>query len=130
MLAKLHELEESLTRINKQYHVVATELANLKNKPDNEPMYTKTIEELKKQLQQSQNEYAAEKTNHQRTQAELDTQNQKIQELSEQNRQLTEENNTLHEKNRIASERAKSIQNWLQNIDQSKNTENTPHLES
>lgn len=121
MLSKLQELEQALIKINKQYHIVATELANLKNKPDNEPAYTKAIDELSKQLTEKQNALIALQNNYQSSQSALAEKTHQIQLLNEENRLLAKQNKELKDKNQLALERAETILTWLSNIDNAKN---------
>lgn len=121
MLDKLQELEQVLSQISTQYHVLATELANLKNKPNNDAQHTATINDLMQKLEQAT-------THNQQLQAELSSSTQKkdeeiaiqseiIANLTEQNEQLKQLNTSLEQKNRIAAEHVKTIETWLANID-------------
>lgn len=120
MLLKLRVLEEALVQVSQRYHIVATELANLKNKPDNEPAYTATIDELGKQLNQTQMAMKTLQEEHQTLQATLAEKLKQIQLLNEENSLLSQQNKELKDKNRLAIERAETIQEWLYNIDNAK----------
>ncbi|MDO5652141.1 MAG: hypothetical protein Q4G13_08435 [Moraxella sp.] len=112
LLDKLHTLETNIAALRKQYHVTATELANLKNRPNYEEQYKQTIETLTRQLDDSQTELDNYAQNHGELQARLT-------ELTHENAKLTDKVHELKEKNIIAIEHVAVIQNWLTRIDNS-----------
>lgn len=121
MIDKLRLLEQKIADLATQYNIVATELVNLKNKPNNEDKYEYAIQQLTAQFEQSQSELAS-------LQASQKQAREKIEQLSQENTKfvgelslLREENHSLREKNRLAIERAELIQNWLANIDHATN---------
>ncbi len=117
MLQKLRILEATLNDVSKRYHVVATELANLKNKPDNDAKNEATINALTQKLKQSQDDYTKLRQDFDALNEELANKYRQNELLNEENRLLATQNNELSEKNRLAVERAKLIQHWLENID-------------
>lgn len=121
MLDKLQELEQLLTQITNQYHVVATELINLKNRPSNEAKHEATIDELSIELDIANERLAELETNAQNQSKQLDEHARLIESLTQQNNQLITENDELKQKNRLAIERADIIQTWLANIDNATN---------
>ncbi len=122
MIDKLRLLEETLVQVNKQYHVVATELANLKNKPNNDAKNTAIIEGLRTKIQGFEQQISEMEGKLAQSQKELEQADQQNDLLNEENRRLSEENNELKRKNRLAIERAELIQTWLYNIDNAKNS--------
>lgn len=123
MLNKLQTLEQALHTLSTQYHVVATELANLKNKPNNDAKNEAIINELKHKLHQS-NKHSHD------LQKRLDDalrqahdNNQRLYQLEQDNDKLAQENNELLQKNELAIERAELIQTWLYNIDNAQNSQ-------
>lgn len=122
MLNKLQQLEQKVLEITKRYNVVATELANLKNKPNNDAKNEAIIRDLSQQLTQSQSELGNLKATYQTAHARLDELTASYNELSQTNARLSQENHALKEKNRLAIERAEQIQQWLYNIDNAKNS--------
>lgn len=129
MLEKLQELEQVLAHIKTQYHVLATELANLKNKPNNEAKHTATINELMEKLSdanQCNEQLQAQLTqNSEQKDEALALQARQISELTEQNQLLIEQNQNLTQKVTLAHERIKTIETWLKNIEQAKNDKPT-----
>lgn len=117
MLDKLRTLETLIVSMNKQYHVVATELANLKNKPNNDAKNEALIDKLTQAFNQSQDSLKASDAVVNKLQTELAEANKQNEILHKQNQELSEENNELKQKNRLAIERAELIQTWLYNID-------------
>lgn len=123
MLDKLQTLEQALNALNKQYHVVATELANLKNKPNNDAKNEAIIADLGQKLNQS-HEHA--KQLQQKLDDALDNLRQHSENthhLVQENERLIQENSDLKQKNRLAIERAELIQTWLYNIDHAQNSQ-------
>lgn len=117
LLDKVTQLRTAIDGLNSRYHIVATELANLKNRPDNEPIYKQTISKLESQLANLTHEFNELNTIHTQTcdkTQDLITQNNKLAKTVEE---LTEENTLLRQKNRTAIERAELVQEWLKNID-------------
>ncbi len=114
---KINQLQQATEELSRRYHVTATELANLKNKPNNEPVYQRTISELENKLANLTHEHNELTQIHDSTAQKLNelmTQNTEQAQLIER---LSEENKVLKQKNRTAIERAELIQEWLQNID-------------
>lgn len=123
MLDKLRTLETLIISMNKQYHVVATELANLKNKPNNEAKYEATIDELTVALNTAKDAIAKLQGDLKNSQSRLNDSERQAEQLAKENRQLLDENTELKQKNRLAIERAELIQTWLYNIDNAKNSQ-------
>lgn len=117
MLEKLQELDQLISQISTQYHIVATELANLKNRPNNEAKHEATIGELHDQLAQATQQLNELQTTLANNQQTLDQQDKYIDELNAKINELSQENNDLKQKNRLAIERAEVVQTWLANID-------------
>lgn len=114
---KINQLQQATEELSRRYHVTATELANLKNKPNNEPVYQRTISKLENKLANLTHEHNELTQIHDSTAQKLNelmTQNTEQAQLIER---LSEENKVLKQKNRTAIERAELIQEWLQNID-------------
>lgn len=125
MLEKLQELEQVLAQLNTQYNVLATELANLKNKSHNDAKSTATINELLEKL-------GVANQNNEQLQSQLaDSLTQKdkqsalhadeIAKLNKQNQELSNHNDELEQKVELALERIKTLETWLHNIDAAKN---------
>lgn len=125
MLEKLQELEQVLAQLNTQYNVLATELANLKNKSHNDAKSTATINELLEKL-------GVANQNNEQLQSQLaDSLTQKdkqsalhadeISKLNKQNQELSNHNDELEQKVELALERIKTLETWLHNIDAAKN---------
>lgn len=123
MIDKLRTLEETIVSMNKRYHVVATELANLKNKPNNEAKYEATIDELTVALNTAKDAIAKLQGDLKNSQSRLNDSERQAEQLAKENRQLLDENTELKQKNRLAIERAELIQTWLYNIDNAKNSQ-------
>lgn len=121
MIEKLRLLEQKIAELSNQYNVVATELANLKNKPNNDAKYEYAINQLNAQYEQSQSELLALQNTHKQAREKLETLTQENTKYAGELSLLREENHNLREKNRLAIERAELIQNWLSNIDHAKN---------
>lgn len=117
MLNKLQTLEQALGALNTQYHVVATELANLKNKPNNDAKNEATIADLQQKLAHSQNRVFQLQDELDRALGDAGASAEQNERLLSENQKLTQENAELKQKNRIAIERAELIQTWLNNID-------------
>lgn len=117
MLEKLQELEGLLAEITNRYHIVATELANLKNRPNNDAKNEATIIELHAELDNTQRQLGELQANLTNNNALLDNKDRHIDELNAKIASLTEENDELKHKNRLAIERAEVVQTWLANID-------------
>lgn len=120
MLDKLRTLETLIISMNKQYHVVATELANLKNKPNNDAKNEALIDKLTQAFNQSQADLKTTQESLKKTQTELSDALKQNELLHKQNNDLSHENGELKQKNRLAIERAELIQTWLYNIDNAK----------
>lgn len=123
MIDKLRTLEETIVSMNKRYHVVATELANLKNKPNNEAKYEATIDELTVALNTAKDAIAKLQGDLKNSQSRLNDSERQAEQLAKENRQLLDENTELKQKNRLAIERAELIKTWLYNIDNAKNSQ-------
>lgn len=121
MIDKLRLLEQKIADLTTQYNVVATELANLKNKPNNDDKYEYAIKQLTAQFEQSQSELLALQNTQKQAREKIDQLAQENSKFVGELSVLREENHSLKEKNRIAIERAELIQNWLSNIDHAKN---------
>lgn len=117
MLEKLQELEDLLTQVTNQYHIVATELANLKNRPNNDAKNEATIIELHAELDSTQRQLGELQASLTQNNTLLDDKDKHINELNAKIQALTEENDELKHKNRLAIERAEVVQTWLANID-------------
>lgn len=125
MLEKLQELEQVLAQLNTQYNVLATELANLKNKSHNDAKSTATINELleklgvanqnNEQLQSQLADSLAQKDEQSALHAD------EIAKLNKQNQELSNHNDELEQKVELALERIKTLETWLHNIDAAKN---------
>lgn len=117
ILQKLQTLQDRLAQLTDRHHIVSTELANLKNKPNNDAKNEAIIHALKHELSEAK-EHIKKLTQ------SLDDGFAQIQRYDEQNHTLTKQNEKLQqtlaqlqEKNRLAAERAETIKNWLINID-------------
>lgn len=121
MIDKLRLLEQKIADLTTQYNVVATELANLKNKPNNDDKYEYAIKQLTAQFEQSQSELLALQNTQKQAREKIDQLAQENSKFIGELSVLREENHSLKEKNRIAIERAELIQSWLSNIDHAKN---------
>lgn len=125
MLEKLQELEQVLAQLNTQYNILATELANLKNKSHNDAKSTATINELleklgvanqnNEQLQSQLADSLAQKDEQSALHAD------EIAKLNKQNQELSNHNDELEQKVELALERIKTLETWLNNIDTTKN---------
>lgn len=125
MLEKLQELEQVLAQLNTQYNILATELANLKNKSHNDAKSTATINELleklgvanqnNEQLQSQLADSLAQKDEQSALHAD------EIAKLNKQNQELSNHNDELEQKVELALERIKTLETWLNNIDTAKN---------
>lgn len=117
LLDKASELQSAVNALNVRYKQIANELATLKSRPDNEPIYKQTIGQLENRLANLTNEFEELTSVHAQTSEqaqELIKQNNKLAKTIEE---LTEENTLLRQKNRTAIERAELVQEWLKNID-------------
>lgn len=112
LFAKLTSLEEHLSTLKKQYHITATELANLKNRPNYEDEYKQTILKLSDELATLKERLSHSQSSEQQALTNLDK-------LGQENALLVAQINDLKEKNKIAVEHAELIQNWLRRIDSS-----------
>ena len=117
MLAKLQQLEQTIADVTTQYRIVATELANLKNKPDHQAEYERTISELSAKFDNSQGTLLTLQEAHKQLMGRVDELAENNDALYAENRTLKEENDALKAKNRLAMERAEVVQNWLRTID-------------
>lgn len=117
MLEQLQELETLLSQVINQYHIVATELANLKNRPNNDAKHEATIGELQAQLNQATQQLDELQATLDNNNQMIDHQDKYIDELNAKISQLSQENSDLRQKNRLAIERAEVVQTWLANID-------------
>ncbi|MDO4250956.1 MAG: hypothetical protein Q4C68_05550 [Moraxella sp.] len=117
MLAKLQQLEQTLAAITTQYHVVATELANLKNKPDHQAEYERTILELSQKFDHSQDTLLSLQEAHKSMGVRVEELATTNEQLLAENNALKAENDALKAKNRLAMERAEVVQTWLRTID-------------
>lgn len=117
LLDKVNQLQLAINELNSRYHIVATELANLKSRPNNESIYKQTISQLENRLASLTHEFDELNDVHtvtaNKTQ-ELITQNNK---LNKKIDELTAENTLLQQKNLTAIQRAELVQEWLKNID-------------
>lgn len=117
LLDKASELQSAVNSLNVRYKQITNELATLKSRPDNEPIYKQTIGQLENRLANLTNEFEELTSVHAQTSKqaqELIKQNNKLAKTIEE---LTEENTLLRQKNRTAIERAELVQEWLKNID-------------
>lgn len=117
LLDKASELQSAVNSLNVHYKQITNELATLKSRPDNEPIYKQTIGQLENRLANLTNEFEELTSVHAQTSEqaqELIKQNNKLAKTIEE---LTEENTLLRQKNRTAIERAELVQEWLKNID-------------
>lgn len=117
LLDKASELQSAVNALNVRYKQITNELAALKSRPDNEPIYKQTIGQLENRLANLTNEFEELTSVHAQTSEqaqELIKQNNKLAKTIEE---LTEENTLLRQKNRTAIERAELVQEWLKNID-------------
>lgn len=121
MIDKLRLLEQKIADLNTQYNIVATELANLKNKPNNDAKYEYAINQLNAQYEQSQSELATLQNTQKQAREKMDQLAQENAKFLGEISLLREENHSLKEKNRLAIERAELIQNWLAHIDHATN---------
>lgn len=122
MIDKLRTLEETVLNMTKRYNVVATELANLKNKVKEIPEQERLIEELKDKIAKTSDALKNAHSQQKHLQEKLNALGRQSDLLHEENRLLTDENTELKTKNRLAIERAELIQTWLYNIDNAKNS--------
>lgn len=122
MIDKLHLLEQKIAELNTHYNIVATELANLKNKPNNDAKYEYAINQLNAQFEQSQSELATLQNAQKQAREKIDQLTQENSKFLGELSLLREENHSLKEKNRLAIERAELIQKWLANIDHATNS--------
>lgn len=110
LIQKITQLQSVLDELQKRYHITATELANLKNKPNYEEQYKKTIENQRIELSNCQ----AQLNEHIKSQKDNE---QNLKKLVLENQRLNDEIHHLKQKNKTAVEHAELIQNWLQRID-------------
>lgn len=122
MIDKLRTLEEVVLHMTKRYNVVATELANLKNKIKEIPDHERTIEEMNAKIDEANTALKNAQNQQKQLQEKLNALGRQSDLLHEENRLLASENSELKDKNRLAIERAELIQEWLYNIDNAKNS--------
>ncbi len=117
MLEKLQTLEAQIQTLTQNYHVALTDLANLKNKPNNDAKNEATILALGQKLTQAQDDCKTLTTQVQNLTKQLDASLADIDSLQADNANLSEMVTALQEKNRLAIERAELVKDWLVNID-------------
>lgn len=124
ILQKLHTLQDQLDKLADKQHATLTELAHLKNRPNNDAKNEARIRALGEELARTKDQLA-------KANDSLEDSFAQIQRYDEQNIALTKQNNqlqneiseqkqqiaTLQEKNRLAGERAEAVKTWLINID-------------
>lgn len=117
MLNQIHTLEETLKTLRARYHIIATELANLKNKPNNDAKNEATIARLTQDIAAFDNKTRTLFQEVATLQRDLKTEQTQAQKLAAENRALSAACDTLAQKNALAAARASELQTWLANID-------------
>lgn len=117
MLTELQSLEQTILEMKKQYHVTATELANLKHKLANDNSHA-IINDLQTRLDKTSQELKTQSERADALEQSRNTLQDQIEDLVAQNQTLKAQNQEYKDKHALAISNAKTVQDWLIKIDQ------------
>lgn len=124
ILQKLQTLQSHLGDLADKQHIALTELANLKNRPNNDAKNEARIRTLTEELARAKDQIHKLNQSLEDSFSQIQRYDEQNVALSKQNSQLKDELNQhqahigqLQEKNRLAAERAETVKTWLINID-------------